>query len=110
MSKFTDQEYLRADQYRDASNLNARVELHRRFGTNPYGWYPWIFDMLKTLPEQARVLELGSGPGHMWKECIDRIPVGWSITLSDRCTAVPPTGCHGTTTTRRATSCAASRN
>ena len=83
MSKFTDQEYLRADQYRDASNLNARVELHRRFGTNPYGWYPWIFDMLKTLPEQARVLELGSGPGHMWKECIDRIPVGWSITLSD---------------------------
>lgn len=83
MSKFTDQKYLKNDQYRDASNLNARVELHRRFGTNPYGWYSWIFETLETLPNTARVLELGSGPGYMWKECIDRIPAGWSITLSD---------------------------
>ena len=83
MSKFTDQEYLKNDQYRDASNLDARVALHRRFGTNPNSWYSWIFDRLETLPGQARVLELGCGPGHMWKECIDRIPSSWSITLSD---------------------------
>jgi len=83
MSKFTDPQYLKNDQYRDASNLDARVELHRRFGTNPYGWFPWIFDTLETLPSQARVLELGSGPGYMWKECANRIPDGWSITLSD---------------------------
>lgn len=83
MSKFTDQQYLKNDQYRDASNLDVRVELHRRFSTNSYGWFPWIFDTLVTLPNPARVLELGSGPGHLWKECIDRIPDGWSITLSD---------------------------
>ena len=83
MSKFTDQEYLKNDQYRDASNLEARVELHRRFGTNPDGWYPWIFDVLETLPATARVLELGCGPGYMWKECIDRIPDNWNIILSD---------------------------
>jgi len=83
MSKYTDQEYLITDQYRDASNLNARAELHRRFSTNAYGWFPWLFDTLETLPSSARVLELGSGPGYMWKECIDRIPDGWNITLSD---------------------------
>ena len=83
MSKFTDQEYLKTDQYRDASNLNARAELHRRFGTNSYGWFPWIFDTLETLPSPAHVLELGCGPGYMWKECVDRIPDGWNITLSD---------------------------
>lgn len=83
MSKFSDPQYLKTEQYRDPSNLNARVELHRRFGINPYGWYPWVFDILETLPSTARVLELGCGPGYMWKECIDRVPEGWSITLSD---------------------------
>ena len=82
MSKFTDQEYLKNDQYRDESNLDARVELHRRFSTNSYGWFPWIFDILESLPSTARVLELGCGPGYMWKESINRIPDGWSITLS----------------------------
>jgi len=83
MSKFTDPHYLKNEQYRDSSNLNARVELHRRFSTNTYGWFPWIFDTLETLPSPARVLELGCGPGYMWRECVDRIPTGWSITLSD---------------------------
>ena len=83
MPRFTDPQYLKSEQYRDSSNLDARVELHRRFSTNPYGWFPWIFDTLETLPSPARVLELGCGPAYMWKECVDRIPAGWSITLSD---------------------------
>ena len=83
MPKFTDQQYLKNEQYRDASNLDARVELHRRFSTNTYGWFPWIFDSLETLLGNAHVLELGCGPAHMWKECVDRIPDGWIIILSD---------------------------
>jgi ubiquinone/menaquinone biosynthesis C-methylase UbiE len=83
MSRFTDPTYLKTEQYRNPTNLNARVELHRHFSTNSYGWFPWIFDTLETLPSRARVLELGSGPGYMWKECVDRIPPGWRITLSD---------------------------
>ena len=83
MSKFTDQHYLKTDQYKDASNLNARVLIHQRFSTNPYGWFKSVFDRLLTLPENARILELGCGPGYLWKANIDRIPAGWNITLSD---------------------------
>lgn len=83
MSKFTDQNYLATDQYKDSSNLDARIDLHQRFSTNKYGWFRWIFDTLQNLPADAKVLELGCGHGLMWKENTDRIPSEWDITLSD---------------------------
>ena len=83
MSKFIDQQYLKTDQYRDSSNLDARVVLHRHFSVNPYGWFTWIFDTLAKLPEDARILELGCGPAYLWSHNISRIPSGWNITLSD---------------------------
>ena len=83
MSKFTDQQYLKTDQYRDSSNLDARVAIHKRFSTNPYGWMNWVFDRLLKLPEDAKILELGCGSGYLWQENVSRIPAGWSITLSD---------------------------
>ena len=83
MSRFTDKQYLKTDQYRDSSNLDARAEIHRRFSTNTYGWFNWFFDRLLNLPEDARILELGCGPAYLWKECARRIPAGWNITLSD---------------------------
>ena len=83
VSKFTDQEYLKTNQYKDASNLNARVAIHKQFSTNPYGWMNWVFDRLLNLPEDAKILELGCGPAYLWQENISRIPAGWRITLSD---------------------------
>lgn len=83
MTKFTDPHYLKTDQYRHSSNLDARVEIHKRFSTNPYGWMNWVFDHLLDLPVNAKILELGCGPGYLWKENIDRIPSTWDITLSD---------------------------
>ena len=83
MSKFTDQQYLKSDQYRDPSNLDARVVIHQRFSTNPYGWFKWVFDTLLKLPVNARILELGCGHGLLWKENASRIPIGWDLTLSD---------------------------
>ena len=82
MSWFTDTEYLLSDQYRTASNLNARIQLHRRFSTNKYGWTLWIFDHLQLLAD-SRILDVGCGPGNLWRENIARIPDGWEITLSD---------------------------
>ncbi|CAG0981163.1 Demethylrebeccamycin-D-glucose O-methyltransferase [Anaerolineales bacterium] len=83
MQRFTDQQYLTNDQYKDSSNLDARIEIHKQFSTNPYGWFNWIFDDLLKLPADATVLELGCGTGEMWKQCAARIPVDWNITLTD---------------------------
>jgi ubiquinone/menaquinone biosynthesis C-methylase UbiE len=83
VSRLTDQGYLTTDQYRNASNLDARAVIHQRFSTNPYGWFRWVFDALLKITENARILELGCGNGLLWKENADRIPAGWTITLSD---------------------------
>ena len=82
MSKLNDQEYLRKEQYQDASNLNARIRLHVEFSTNDYGWFPWVFDRFD-LPQECRILELGCGTGELWQENLERIPHGWEIILSD---------------------------
>lgn len=83
MFRFTDQKYLTNDQYKDSSNLEARLQIHQRFSTNPQGWHPWVFDSFPVLPAEAHVLELGCGAGTMWKECADEVPSGWVITLTD---------------------------
>jgi SAM-dependent methyltransferase len=82
VSKIIDQTYLLHDQYKDATNLDARVRLHLLFSTNPYGWHRWCFDHY-ALPTDAHVLEVGCGPAHLWTTNIDRVPSGWQITLSD---------------------------
>lgn len=82
MSKLQDPVYLRDHQYRTPDNLNARIRLHTRFSTNTYGWFRWVFDHLD-LPEHCRILELGCGPGDLWRENAGRIPPGWDIVLSD---------------------------
>ena len=76
-----DPEYLKQE-YRDASNLNARIRLHQRFSLNPYGWLRWVFDQLD-LPTHCRILELGCGPGSLWLENLYRIPEGWEVLLTD---------------------------
>ena len=81
MPEITDQEYLLTQQYRDGSNLRARISLYR-YGTNPRGWQQWMFDHY-TLPADARILEIGCGPGILWRANQERIPAGWSITLTD---------------------------
>lgn len=71
-----------AAQYRDASNLNARIALHTRFSTNPQGWTRWVFEQMRLAPG-ARILEVGAGPGTLWQQNLNRIPPGCDITLTD---------------------------
>ena len=87
MSKIADQQYLTHDQYRDSSNLDARIVLHKRFSTNLYGWDRWCFDRFD-LPSNARILELGCGPAYLWLENLSRIPKDWDIVLSDLSTGM----------------------
>jgi SAM-dependent methyltransferase len=70
------------EQYKDGSNLSARIRLHARFSTNRIGVFSWIFDQMK-VPETARVLEVGTGTAQFWIRNAKRIPPRWRITLSD---------------------------
>ncbi len=78
----TDQRYLLEDQYRDSRNLQDRAQLHARFSVNPRGWLPWVFDRF-AFGKEARLLDLGCGPGDLWYVNRARIPSGWEITLAD---------------------------
>jgi SAM-dependent methyltransferase len=77
-----DRRYLREEQYRDSGNLRARMGLHGRFSTNPQGWQAWVFDRI-ALPEGGRLLELGCGPGDLWRANAERLPGDWHLTLTD---------------------------
>ncbi len=70
------------EQYRDATNLAARIDLYAKYSTNRQGWHRWLFEQLP-LPARCRVLELGCGPATLWIANRDRIPNGWELTLTD---------------------------
>jgi len=71
-----------AAQYATSANLSARIELHQRFSTNPYGLQRWVFDRLQLVPGM-RVLEIACGAGSLWRENLDRLPSGLDLVLSD---------------------------
>src|SRR5437762_12115270 len=82
MDNYRDQTYLLKNQYKDATNFGARVDLHRRFSVNTYGFHRWVFDHF-TLDEGSTLLELGCGPGGLWCRNRERVPASWQITLTD---------------------------
>ncbi|PSP50814.1 hypothetical protein BRC67_08750 [Halobacteriales archaeon QH_3_68_24] len=71
-----------AEQYADADNLNARVRFHEEHDTAERGWWQWVFDHVD-LPDDPRVLELGCGPGYLWRDVADRVPADASLLLTD---------------------------
>ena len=82
MTDMIDQQYMLNDQYKTASKLGARIQLHERFSTNPLNLQHWVFDQLNLVPG-VHVLELGCGPGTLWQKNLARIPQHCEITLSD---------------------------
>lgn len=70
------------NQYRDASNISARIQLHSLYSQNKQGWFPWIYEQME-LCSGMRVLELGCGDGELWKENLQLLPEKVSITLTD---------------------------
>ena len=53
----TDADYLRDKQYKDATNLNARIALHARFARADEPWYPWLAARVDW-PDGGEVLEV----------------------------------------------------
>ena len=69
-------------QYKTPEFLRARMRIHERYSTNTEPFQPWVFTHIHA-PANARVLELGSGPGALWQENKTRVPVSWRVTVSD---------------------------
>ena len=74
VDRFNNQDYLKDDQYKNASNLSARIRLHKEYGVAEREVPHRIFDeMLKEIPENANILEVGCGRGDLWKDNVDQI-------------------------------------
>ena len=44
----------------------------------------WVFDqLLAENPIDRQILEVGCGPGGLWRENLPRVPNDWQITLTD---------------------------
>jgi SAM-dependent methyltransferase len=77
-----DQAYLRDEQYRDASRLTARADLHARYGTAEVPWFEWVRARVE-LFGGARVLDAGCGAGWLWAESSGPVPAEVALTLCD---------------------------
>jgi DNA-binding transcriptional MerR regulator/phospholipid N-methyltransferase len=69
-------------QYKNSANINARIELHKRFSINPLGWFRWIFNNLN-IQEGMNILEVGCGNGQLWVDNLDILPPNIQVILSD---------------------------
>jgi len=76
---------LRDTQYKTSDNLSARADLFRRFATARVPWHTWVFDHMlgADLPGDARIADVGGGPGWLWQQNAARIPAGWHVTHTD---------------------------
>lgn len=70
------------NQYQNASNIAARINLHQLYSVNRKGWFPWIFEQCD-IQEDMSVLEIGCGDGTLWKHNLEKIPQNTQIILSD---------------------------
>ncbi len=77
----TDADYLRDKQYRDPTNLSARIALHARFARADEPWYPWLAGHVDW-PENGEVLEVGCGSGLLWTSIAPLLP-HLHLTLTD---------------------------
>jgi SAM-dependent methyltransferase len=76
-----DKEYLRDSQYKDPTNLNARIALHTKYTQADEPWYPWLAGRIEW-PQGAEVLEVGCGSGALWAGVAPFLP-DLRLTLTD---------------------------
>ena len=69
-------------QYRNSSNIAARIQLHSQYSVNPQGWFPWLYEQCG-IQGGMKILEIGCGNAQLWTENGDRLPSDFSVTLSD---------------------------
>jgi SAM-dependent methyltransferase len=68
------------DQYRDSGKLARRANIHKYGTPGEISWFDWIAQKAN-LPDGARVLDVGCGPGWMWDAA--GFPAGLRLALTD---------------------------
>lgn len=69
-------------QYQNATNISARINLHKLYATNPQGWFPWVYEQC-AIENNMKILEIGCGNGTLWKENMSILPPGIHVILND---------------------------
>lgn len=70
------------NQYKNSSNISARINLHSLYSQNKMGWFTWIFEHCK-LKSGMKILEIGCGDGTFWAENKGKLPNSIEVVLSD---------------------------
>ena len=76
-----DTEYLRDHQYKDPTNLHARVALHAKHTVAEQPWFEWVAAQFNW-PPRGDVLEVGCGSGLLWANIAPLLP-DLQLTLTD---------------------------
>ena len=76
-----DTEYLRDHQYKDPTNLHARVALHAKHTVAEQPWFDWVAAQLDW-PQGCDLLEVGCGSGLLWANIASILPE-LHLTLTD---------------------------
>lgn len=82
MSKFTDQDYLKDEQYHSPDNLNFRIALHELYSTAAMPWTAWVYEHLAVSADQ-KVLAVGCGNATQWRDNAGRFPASGRFYLMD---------------------------
>lgn len=78
----TNMENTLQSQYQNATNISARINLHKLYAANKQGWFPWLYAQCR-IKDRMNILELGCGNGALWRENFSSLPANIHILLND---------------------------
>jgi len=81
MSLAINKDYLKDQQYKSSSNLDARIAIHK-FNTSHESFYSWIWRKLE-INKPVSVLDIGCGTGSFWAENLPHLPAESKLLLTD---------------------------
>lgn len=82
MDNHQDKEHLAEEAYAGAGRLNTRLHIQEHYSTTSTPWFRWVFERFR-LWSGIRVLDVGSGPGHVWWRNSRQLPSGVHLLLAD---------------------------
>lgn len=69
-------------QYKNATNISARINLHNLYSHNKQPWFNWLYENYN-INSGMKILEIGCGSGALWTQNINLLPSDIKICLSD---------------------------